>query len=205
MRMQLLSVMLCALGAVATAGPVQVDYTLNMGSGTLNGNDLTSLMIMETGSGLVNLDFPYTVAGAGASVLSHVAPFLPTTSLIVGLDLPSTTGGDNKTHLVFFTNNGFAMGANGVLFSVAFPNTHHNDFISRMLLAEAGDTTQLAWMTNFFLTGDGRAAAFATATQSTAIEFSLGAVPTPEPVSMGLVGLGLAALWVARRRRASAA
>jgi hypothetical protein len=56
------------------------------------------------------------------------------------------------------------------------------------------------WLTNFF-TGQGHNAAFATGTQSTAIEFSSGSLLTPEPLSFGTVALGLVALISIRKRR----
>jgi hypothetical protein len=198
-----LSTFLLSLAGAAFAGNVQVDYALNLGSGTLNGSSVTSIAIFEERAGVVNVSFPYTVPGSGEFVLSHTAPFDPTLSLIVGLDLPSTTGGDtgsdNKTHLVFFTNDAFAQSAAGIQFSTVFQDTRHSDFINRLQLAEGGDASQVTWLTNFF-EGVGHDAAFATGTQSTAIEFSSGTVLAPEPMSFGFVGIGLAALVVARRR-----
>lgn len=206
MKLLQVSILACAFAIGMSAGPVfQVDYNLNLGGGTLNGNDLTSVMIMEAdGLGGINLDFPFTIPGSGTSVLTHTAPFLPTSSLIVGLDLPSTTGGDLKTHIVFFTNNAFANSASGNLFSVVFPNTRHNNFIDRLQLAQGGDATQIAWLTNFFVSGDGASAAFATGTSPAAIEFTI-AVPlaTPEPRAFALVALGLVGI-LARRRTWSA-
>jgi hypothetical protein len=194
---------LLSLAGAAFAGTVQVDYALNLGSGTLNGNGVTSIAIFEERAGVVNVSFPFTVPGSGEFVLSHTAQFDPTLSLIVGLDLPSTTGGetdgDGKIHLVFFTNDAFAQSAAGIQFSTVFEDTRHSDFINRLQLAEGGDATQVSWLTNFF-EGVGHDAAFATGTQSTAIEFSSGTVLTPEPMSFGFVGLGLAALVAARRR-----
>ena len=201
MKTLLYSTLLFSFVSAAGAASIQVDDRLNLGSGTLNANDLTSVLIMEkTGTGLVNLDFPFTVSGSGEFVLSHTAPFLPTSSLIVGLDLPSTAAGDDKAHLVFFTNEAFADSSVGVPFSTVFPNTRHSDFINRLLLAEGGDAVQEAWLTSFFL-GEGQNAAFATGTQSTAIEFSSGTLLAPEPQSLGIAGVGLAAMIAARRRR----
>lgn len=192
--------LLLALAATAAASSFPVDYSLNLASGTLNGNSLTSILVMESNGSSINLDFPFTLPGSGISNLSHTAPFVPTFSLIVGLDLPSTTGGDNKTHLVFFTNDAFAQSAVGIPFSTVFSHTRHNNFISRLLLGEAGDATQIQWLKDFFL-GDGLAAAFPTGSNPTAVEFTSGLLLTPEPVSVGFVGFGLAALIAARRKK----
>lgn len=193
---------LLSLCVTIPAAAVQVDYTLNFGLGTLNGNPLTSIAILESGpGGQVSVDFPFTVPGSGIQTLSHNVAFQPTTSLIVGLDLPSTTGGDIKTHVLFFANQNFVNGASGALFSVAFPNTRHNAFITHLLAAEAGDATELAWLTSFFLTGDGAAAAFATGTQPAGIEFTVGVPLVPEPLTYSLTAAGLLAMLVLRRKR----
>jgi len=197
-------VLLCTLVSVSAGASITAAYTLDLSAGTLNGNALTSVMILESGSGMVNLDFPYVVPGSGVSVLSHEVAFVPTMSLIVGLDLPSTTGGDNKTHVIFFTNSIFANDALGRKFSEVFPNTHHDDFISRMLLAEGGDATQIAWLTDFFLSGDGVNAAFVTSTQPVGIEYTYAVfTATPEPQTLVLAGMGLLAMVAVRRRLGS--
>jgi hypothetical protein len=194
---------LCSQASLQAANITEVSYNLYLGNGTLNGNPVTNLLIFESGEGMVSLDFGFTIPGSGSTLLTHTVPFQPSTSLIVGLDLPSTTGGDNKTHVLFFTNDAFAQGANGVLFSLAFPTSRHNNFISRLLLAEAGDAAEQAWLTNFFLTGDGAAAAFAYGTQATAIEFTGGVIigRVPEPQSGALMGAGVLGLLLVGRRR----
>jgi len=195
----------CALSAVvvslivsAQAGSI-VDYSLNLGAGTLNGNNVTSVMILETGPGGTNLDFSYTLPSSGLATLSHTVSFVPTSSLIVGLDLDTPNPGDGKVHIVMFTNSAFAYGSEGLNFSTVFPNTHHNDFITRLVAAEGGDAGQLAWMTNFFLTGDGAAAAFATGAAPVGVEFTVSKALTPEPAAISLGLLGLTVLAVARR------
>ncbi len=201
----LLRATLLAVGLTLSlsASSFQVNYNLNLGSGTLNGNAVTNIAIFETDGTQANLDFPYSVAGSGQQLLSHLAPFIPTFSLIVGLDLPSLSGGDGKTHIVFFSNDAFAQSAAGIKFSSVFPNTRHNDFISRLLAGEAGDATQQAWLANFFTAGDGAAARFATAGPSTAVEFTNGVIISgvPEPATAGMAALGLAAAFFAARRR----
>ena len=183
------------------ASTFQINYNLNLGQGTLNGNALTNVAIFETNGIQANLDFPFTVPGTGLQSLSHFAPFIPTFSLIVGLDLPSLTGGDDKTHVVFFTNDAFAHSANGVKFSLAFPQTRHNDFIARLLAGENGDSTQQDWLMNFFTAGDGVAARFDSSGPSTAIEFTSGALLVPEPATASMVAIGLASLILAARCR----
>jgi hypothetical protein len=185
------------LGVASNAAASSISYTVNVGAGTLNGNNVTSVAILEAGSGQTSLSFGYSLNAVGATTITHDVAFAPTSTLIVGLDL---SGAGNSTHLVFFTDNAFAQASAAVLFSSVFPNTRHGQFITHLLAAEAGDATERAWLLAFF-GGDGAPAAFASGGSSTAIEFSPGTVLTPEPGSVVLLGLGLAAAEVTRRRR----
>jgi hypothetical protein len=186
------------LGFASTASATSISYTVDVGAGTLNGNNITSVAILESGGGQTSLSWLGSALNAvGATTFTHDVAFTPASTLIVGLDL---AGGGNSTHLVFFTNNAFAQQSAGVLFSTVFPNTRHSLFINHLLAAEAGDATEEAWLLAFF-GGDGAPAAFASGGPSTGIEFSPGTVMTPEPSSVVLLGLGLAAAEVVRRRR----
>jgi len=181
----------------ATAHASSIGYTVDVGAGAINGNALTNVAIFETNGTLTTIDFGYTLNAFGQTTLTHDAAFAPTSSLIVGIDLPGAIG-DGKTHVVFFTNTAFAQSANGLLFSVVFPNTHHNDFIARLLAAEGGDTVNQAWLRDFFATGDGAAAAFSPGSATIGVEFTGAYLLTPEPSTFVLLGLG-AALAAARR------
>ena len=130
--MQTLGVSLFALSLASgsQAASIQTTYSLNLGAGTLNGNNVTSIAVFETDGALVSLDFPFTIGSSGLHSITHASLFQPTLSLIVGLDLNAPLPGDGKTHVLFFTSDAFAQGANGVLFSQAFPHTWHNDFIT---------------------------------------------------------------------------
>lgn len=189
------------LGVASTAAATSISYTVNVGPGTLNGNNVTSVAILEAGGGNTSLSFLGSSLNAvGTTTIAHDVAFTPTSTLIVGLDL---AGGGNSTHLVFFTDSAFAQASSGVLFSTVFPNTRHGQFITHLLAAEAGDAAERAWLLAFF-GGDGAPAAFASNGPSTGIEFSPATVLTPEPGSIVLLGLGLAAAEVVRRRRVRA-
>jgi hypothetical protein len=186
------------VGIAATANASSISYTVDIGGGAINGA-VTHVAILETGGGLTNIDFGYSLNATGQTTLTHDVPFVPTSSLIVGLDLPGAV--DNVSHIVFFTNPTFAWDANGRLFSVVFPNSHHNDFVNRLLSAEGGDAANRAWLLNFFAT-DGAPAAFAPGAPTMGIEFTVGTVITPEPSTFVLFGLGLAIAAGRRLRRA---
>jgi len=198
--------LLLSCAGAASAESIPVFYVLNLGSGTINGSNLTDILIMDgSATGQVNLDFPVAATpSSGIFALLHFTPFQPTTSLIVGLDRPSGGGGDDdKTHLIFFTNQEFANSTLGLQFSTVFPGIRHSEFIDRLLAAEGGDSAQQAWFADFFQ-NEGHSAAFATGTMPAGIEFSISKAlaNAPEPVNLSMVGAGLVLIaGVLRARR----
>ncbi len=190
---------LAAVGTL-TAGPILVNYSLDLRSGTLNGSPVTNIAIFETGAGQSNVEYGLVAPSSGAFVLSHMSNFVPTTSLLIGLDVPLTPG---KTHVVVFANQAFVDSANGQRFRTMFPSASYSEFVDQFTQANGGSPAAQSWMMNFFQ-GDGMVAAFPTGSPAAAIEFSIGVVPppvgVPEPTTYGLVGFGLAAMVAARRR-----
>jgi PEP-CTERM motif len=185
---------------IASAGPIQMDYSLDLRSGTLNGSSVTNVAIFETGGGQSSVAYGLVAPSSGAFILSHMASFVPSSSLIIGLDVPLTPG---KTHVVVFANQAFVDSANGQRFRTMFPSASYSEFVDQFTQANGGSPAAQSWMMNFFQ-GDGMVAAFPTGSPAAAIEFSIGVVPppvgVPEPTTYGLVGFGLAAMVAARRR-----
>jgi hypothetical protein len=188
------------LGVASNAAATSISYTVNVGAGTLNGSNVTSVAILEAGGGQTSLSFlGSTLNAIGATTITHDVAFAPTSTLIVGLDLANDVGEIN--HIVMFVNDEWAHNSEGIKFSVVFPHTRHSEFITKLLAAEANDPVQQAWLRDVFFGGDGAAAAFASDGASMGVEFTGTVLLTPEPGSIVLLGLGLAAAEVTRRRR----
>ena len=159
---------------------------VDLGSGALNGSNVTNIAIYESNGPQSNIDYGLVASSSGAFVLSHMASFVPTMSLIIGLDIPLTPG---KTHVVVFANQAFVNSADGQRFRTMFPDTPYSRFVDQLAMANSGSTAAQAWMMSFFQ-GNGSVGA---------IEFSNGVIP--QPMTYGPVGLGLAVMGAARYRR----
>jgi hypothetical protein len=144
----------------APARSVMVSYSANLS--TSKGNPVTHLLILETdGVNPVQAAvYPSDVPGRGLAVISHDAPFLPTKSLLIGLTEGMDVDGSDKTQIVMFLDPAFAAANAGSPFSTVFPGARHNDTITRLMAAVAGDAAQLEWFTDTFFPGPAAGAAF---------------------------------------------
>jgi hypothetical protein len=191
----------------ATADGYDVSYQLNL-SGTLNGSPVTNMLILETDGIQVNAEFGFLAAPSGTTSLNHTIDFLPTSALVIGLDLAVAGVGDGKDHLVILMDGNYAEAHEGELFSQFFPaiggqpRLGHNALMSALLSAEGGDVAALQTVTDFFLTGAGSLAAFDPAGGFRVLEFTVGVpIDVAEPASALLVIGGAGMLSLARRRR----
>lgn len=178
----------------------EATYTANIPY-TLNGNDVTNVMIFEkdsVGDARV-VDFPNNLAPGGVSVLSDTLDFSPTSAYIVGLDLTTPLAGTGKRHLVMFVSDAFAASASGKEFSEMFSPLHEQAFINNLLLAYSGDQVSLSLVQSYFTGGPLNGAAFGLGGSFAVVESST--FPTvPEPTTMLLIGSGLVGLWGARKK-----
>jgi len=185
------------VGIAASANATSISYTVDVSGGSISGNPVSHVVIMEMGGGFTNFHFGFTLNPTGQTTLTHDVSFEPTSTLILGLDVPTEV--DGKTHLVFFADPTFIQNALGKKFSVSFPNTRYPDVAINLLAAEGGNTAALDWLAKFFA-GDGAAAAFASGGPNLGAEFSTPVLFTPEPSTFVLFGLGGAMLAFRLRR-----
>src|SRR5512143_2194097 len=167
-----LSMFVTLFAAAAPAHGVMVSYTATLS--TSKGNPVTNLLILES-DGVHPVQatvYPSDVPGHGTTVISHDAPYQPTTSLLIGLTEGVDVDGSDKTQIVMFLDPAFAAAHAGVPFSSVFPGTRHSDTIARLLAAESGDAAQLAWFTDTFFPGPAADAAFASGGAFAVAEFT---------------------------------
>ena len=177
-------------------------YTANIPN-TLNGNDVTNVMIFEKDSGgdVRVVAFPNTLAPGGVSVLSDTLSFSPTSTFIVGLDLLQPSDLTGKRHLVMFVNDAFASSAAGKDFSQAFPPLHEQAFIDNLLAAYGGVSSSQSLVQSYFASGPLDSAAFTPGGSFTVVESSVITPPVPIPAAAWLLGSGLLSLAGLGRRR----
>ncbi len=162
-------------------------------------------------------------AGVGTTVITD--PFVKTNPIISNfiLGVASHLAGDpaGQQHLVVFTNDSFAAGAQGVDFGTLFPNTNEttliNDLTTNLDQAAVGDTVYNQAINDLFTfaAGDAKNAGigFGSASSFSAVAFSSGQTigtglsftsPAPEPETWALLMLGIGLIGAAVRARRTA-
>ena len=186
------------LGVAANAAATTITYTLNMW-GTLNGSNVTNVIILERNGAQTNLDTSasFIISASGTTTLSHDVAFTPTETLILGIDAAPPGG---HTHMAFFVDPAFGWSIQGILFSQVFPGVGYSNLRNAILNGSNGDATAQAFLVNFF-NGAGAAAAFDSNSAPLFGEFTP-FTPVPEPSTFVLVGLGAVAFAARRLRRA---
>ena len=185
---------------LASASPVTVDYTLNMGPGGSNKTNVTSIAVFQSNGSQLDLSFIPSIAGVGTSVVSVAAPFTPSFSLLIGISEPEDSSG--RRHLIGFVSQSFADAYTGVKFSSAFTGYGERAFGAPLIAAANGDTTQQEWLKTFY-TSQGYKAAFATGTEPVTGEFTAftPVAGVPEPATFALAGASLLALLAKRFKK----
>ena len=184
--------------SLASASPITVDYTLNMGPGGSNKTDVTSIAVFQSNGSQLDLSFIPSIAGFGTTLISVASPFTPTFSLLIGISEPA--GPSGRRHLIGFVSQSFANDFTGIKFSEAFLGYGERAFSAPLLAASSGDTTQQEWLRTFY-TSQGYKAAFTTGSVPLAGEFTtFTPLVVPEPATFSLAGFTLLALFAARRK-----
>jgi hypothetical protein len=167
--------LLCAL-ALWFAPAIQADpvsYAAKLETSRLN--PVTDVLILEADAeGTVHgTVYPEDLPGNGYAVIRHDPPFTPVRSLVIGLTEGEDAEGNDKTQLVMFLADDFAVDNQEVPFSDAFPGARHSLTIDSLQAAVAGDAAEMAWFTETFFSGPAAAAVFDTGGSFTVAEFTV--------------------------------
>ena len=98
-----------AADVIANGADFTVSYSTDLQVGTVNGNPITSLFILETDGPNISVERAPTIPGSGPVTVTHIVPFRPTASLLIGLDLATAGVSDGKAHIVMFMDVDFVL------------------------------------------------------------------------------------------------
>lgn len=200
-------------GVTPVEGGFEVDYFVDLGLGTSNGNDIQDTLILEWNQGGdFSAEFSSTVSASGTTRLSHIIDFDPDSALVLGWGAAIAGVGDEKDHLFMLANSAFTQQVTGLKWSDAFPGvppeprTGHNAMIGLLQAAASGDSNALDAISTW-VEREATAASFDPAGGFRVIEWSVGqpidfAKPIPSMSGVGLAMLALMLLVFAYRSQA---
>ena len=186
----------------------EINYKINILSGTPTGEDIHNTLIFEWNGSERSVDYPYTIAGSGQTELTHVIPFIPTSALVIGYLDAKAGVGDEKRHLYTLIDvdysNFLTENLLGTKFSTIFGQGEQ--FTINLLEAvtgtdEAASALALDQLWDF-VTGSAAKAAFDPAGEFRVHKWSPTTPPVDvaEPSTLALFGFGLAGLGYMRRK-----
>jgi hypothetical protein len=188
----------------------QTSYELDLRSFQRSTGTVHDIFLFEWDySGNYSIDYAYTAEVGSKNTISNILDFAPEAAFAIGYSLAEPGIRDEKDHIFTFTNTSFAYDVAGLKWSEVFPGVlpgirvRHSDMID--LLADAASNDSSSWLSRGILTAfvalEANDAAFDPTGNPIAIEWSDAVPGVPEPITLALMGVGLAGIgWSSRKR-----